>query len=68
MPVLVEFISVVEVVDAAKVEDVAYKLTSVLVPRTSEPPVAVPRLIVAVEVHTVAYTSKALAFDGSCAQ
>lgn len=54
--------------DVTEVEDAVYKLTSVLVPSTSEPPVAVPRLMVAAEVHIIAYSSKALAFDEGWAQ
>lgn len=51
---LLTFVVALEDVDAAAVTDAAYKLTSVLVPSTSEPPVLVPRLIEAVEVHIVA--------------
>lgn len=57
---LLELIAIGEVVEAAALEDAAYKLTSVLEPKTFEVPVAA-RLMVAVDVHNIAYSPKALA-------
>lgn len=57
------FAALDEGVDRLELGDAVYKLTSVLVPKTFEPPVAVPRLIVAVEVHMIAYSAQPLAFE-----
>lgn len=60
---LLVLVTLLVLVEAAVAAGAVYRLTAVLLPSTSEPPVLVPRSTVAVEFHIFAYSNNAAALD-----